>query len=99
MTIHSRDMLCRNFPPNQLKLSSITEPVQSSLVEDIIDCRITDNMPLFRVRWLGFTSDDNTLKPTSSFDDSELLRRYISQEGIHFNYSGNDVNENTSQFE
>ena len=92
LSIATGELLRRNFPPNHLKLVHLSKPVTSFLVEDIVDSKIINDVPLFRVRWFGFSESDDTWEPASSFDDPEIIRRYLSIHGNISNQAGNDVN-------
>ena len=94
LSIDTGELLSRNFPPSHLKISASKEPVKSFLVEDIVDHRVVHGTPLFRVRWFGFSDTEDTWEPASSFDDPEVIRRYLSVSSITSPSTGNDVNAN-----
>ena len=46
----------------------------------------------FRVRWFGFSEEDDTWEPESSFDDPEIVRRFLHSLNASSVLAGNDVN-------
>jgi hypothetical protein len=80
-------LLNRSVPLDQLKLVSLPakEKIngqkfggQSYAVEKVLDHRGPEGEREYLVKWLGYSSDENTWETESHFDDLEIIRRYWS---------------------
>ena len=76
LTDATGNILKRNFPPNLLKKSTLTQLTDSYYVERIVDFKTENGKELFRVRWFGYTPNEDTWEPTESFDDPALLHNF-----------------------
>lgn len=69
----------RNVPPNQIKVISqeVVIPAENTYeVQAIIDHKGSPGKYLYRVRWKGYTEDDDTWEPAENFDNQAFINKY-----------------------
>ena len=79
----TENVLKRRFPPDQLKDAGNQEVTSQFYVEKIMDYKNENNQDLFRIRWLGYTEQEDTWEPTESFNDpyyaNQFKQNYLSK--------------------
>ena len=50
-------------------------------VESIVEKKMEDGEPLYRIRWKGYGPDDDTWEPPRSFSDSSIVARFEAGKG------------------
>ena len=83
------NVLKRIFPISQLRISKGSSPTNRYYVEKIIDSKIVNNQRLFKVRWFGFESEDDSWEPKENFDDPTIVDNFLLSSASS---DGSDVN-------
>lgn len=86
LTDETGALLSRNIPPAHIKLIS-QDPIASGddfyEVQAIIDNKGTEGNYLYRVRWKGYSEEDDTWEPFEHFNDESLIQRYWQRRNMN----------------
>lgn len=72
-------ILPRNYPPESLKPIQVLEHIPADEIyeiEGIVDHKVHKGNFLYRVRWKGYTEDDDTWEPPHNFNDPSCITAY-----------------------
>ena len=72
----TENKLKRRFPPDQLKCAGNQDITDQYYVEKIIDYKYENSQDLFKVRWFGYTEQEDTWEPIQSFNDPYYANQF-----------------------
>ncbi|SAL97592.1 hypothetical protein [Absidia glauca] len=84
------ELLPKAYPPSALKPLSdevIKEKEDRWEVQAIVSHRGTPGKYEYKVRWKGFTPDDDTWEPAEMFDDVDTIKTYWSKRRLDPDYT------------
>ncbi|KAF9921145.1 hypothetical protein BGZ67_000728, partial [Mortierella alpina] len=83
------EVLPRHYAPEQLEVVTQDLDAQSDEsyeVQSIVDHKVKNGAVLYKVRWKGYSEDEDSLIPHSQFDSDKLIHQYwrrINQTNPH----------------